>query len=102
MHINRIIPDITFDGSTATNPVVTMTLNPMTNSGSGRHSPASVGGVDNATVTRTATSPVEVFTDQINIRVRGRQLSMKLESSAEGVTWQLGSPRLDMRPDGRR
>jgi len=102
MHINRIIPDITFDGSTATNPVVTMTLNPMTNSGSGRHSPASVGGVGNATVTRTATSPVEVFTDQINIRVRGRQLSMKLESSAEGVTWQLGSPRLDMRPDGRR
>jgi len=102
MHINRIIPDITFDGSTATNPVVTMTLNPMTNSGSGRHSPASVGGVANATVTRTATSPVEVFTDQINIRVRGRQLSMKLESSAEGVTWQLGSPRLDMRPDGRR
>jgi len=27
---------------------------------------------------------------------------MKLESSAEGVTWQLGAPRLDMRPDGRR
>ncbi len=102
MHINRIIPDVTFDGSTANNPVVTMTLNPMANSGSGRHSPASVGGVDNATVTRTATSPVEVFTDQINVRVRGRQVSMKLESSAEGVTWQLGAPRLDMRPDGRR
>tara|TARA_R110000803_G_scaffold19006_1_gene50255 strand:+ start:1160 stop:3013 length:1854 start_codon:yes stop_codon:yes gene_type:complete len=102
MHINRIIPDVSFDGSTATNPVVTMTLNPQGNSGSGRHSPASVGGVNNATVTRTATSPVEVFTEQINVRVRGRQISMKIQSSAEGVTWQMGTPRLDMRPDGRR
>ena len=102
MHVNRIIPDITFDGSTANSPVVTMTLNPLSNSGSGRHSPTSVGGVNNATVTRTATSPVEVFTDQINVRVRGRQISMRLESSATGVTWQMGTPRLDMRPDGRR
>lgn len=102
MHINRIIPDVSFDGSTATSPVVTMTLNPLRNSGSGIHSTPSSGGVNNATVTRTATSPVEVFTDQINVRIRGRQISMKLESSAEGVTWQLGAPRLDMRPDGRR
>lgn len=102
MHINRIIPDVSFDGSTATSPVVTMTLNPLRNSGSGIHSTPSSGGVNNATVTRTATSPVEVFTDQINVRIRGRQISMKLESSAEGVTWQLGVPRLDMRPDGRR
>jgi len=102
MHVNRVIPDVSFDGSTATSPVVTMTLKPLRNSGSGIHSTPSVGGVNNATVTRTASSPVEVFTDQINVRVRGRQLSMRIESSAEGVTWQLGAPRLDMRPDGRR
>ena len=102
MHVNRIIPDVSFDGSTATSPVVTMTLKPLRNSGSGIHSTPSLGGVNNATVTRTASSPVEVFTDQINVRVRGRQLSMRIESSAEGVTWQLGAPRLDMRPDGRR
>ena len=102
MHVNRMIPDISFDGSTATSPVVTFTLNPLANSGSGITSPTSTGGVNNATVTRTATSPVEVFTDQVNIRVRGRQLSMRIESTAAGTTWQLGVPRLDMRPDGRR
>ena len=100
--INRVIPDISFDGSTANSPVVTMTLKPLANSGAGITSPASTGGVNNATVTRSASSPVEVYTDQIDIRVRGRQMSMRVESSAVGVTWQFGSPRLDMRPDGRR
>ena len=100
--VNRVIPDISFDGSTANSPVVTMTLKPLANSGAGITSPASTGGVNNATVTRSASSPVEVYTDQIDIRVRGRQMSMRVESSAVGVTWQFGSPRLDMRPDGRR
>tara|TARA_R100000742_G_C4277744_1_gene99887 strand:+ start:453 stop:2306 length:1854 start_codon:yes stop_codon:yes gene_type:complete len=100
--VNRVIPDTSFDGSTADNPVGTLTLNALANSGSGYTSPASSGGSSNATVTRTATSPVEVYTDLINIRVRGRQLSLRFESSATGVTWQLGTPRLDIRPDGRR
>ena len=100
--VNRVVPDVSFDGSTATNPAATLTLHALASSGSGRNSPVSEGGVNNATVTRTATSPVEVFTDLINIRVRGRQLSMKFSSSATGVTWQLGTPRLDIRPDGRR
>ena len=100
--VNRVVPDVSFDGSTATSPAATLTLHALSNSGSGRNSPASEGGSSNATVTRTATSPVEVFTDLINIRVRGRQLTMRFESSATGVTWQLGTPRLDIRPDGRR
>jgi hypothetical protein len=79
-----------------------MTLHALSGSGSGRNSPASEGGSSNASITRTATSPVEVFTDLIDIRVRGRQLSMRFESTATGVTWQLGTPRLDIRPDGRR
>jgi len=102
MFVNRVIPDISFDGSTADNPVATLTLSPLANPGAGYTSPTSTGGVNNATVTRTATSPVEVFTEQLDIRVRGRQLSMRVESDATGVAWQLGSPRLDMRPDGRR
>ena len=102
MFVSRVIPDISFDGSTADNPVATITLSPLANPGAGYTSPTSTGGVNNATVTRTATSPVEVFTEQLDIRVRGRQLSMRVESAATGVTWQLGSPRLDMRPDGRR
>ena len=98
----RVLPDITFDGSTATSPSATMTLLPMQNSGSGYNSPASEGGSNTGAITRSAVLPIEEFTGQINTRVRGRQMVMKIESTAAGVAWQLGSPRLDMRPDGRR
>lgn len=98
----RILPDLRFDGSTATNPSVTMTLLPLANSGAGYTNPASVGGVNNAAVTRTSTIPIEQYTGQVYTRVRGRQMAMKIESSAVGVQWQLGTPRIDMRPDGRR
>jgi hypothetical protein len=46
--------------------------------------------------------PVEQFTDQVNLRLRGRSFAMRIESTATGVGWRLGSPRLDIRPDGRR
>ena len=98
----RVLPDITFDGSTTESPSAVMTLLPMQNSGSGYNSPASVGGSNDGTITRSAVLPIEKFTEQINTRVRGRQMTMKIESTEAGVTWQLGSPRLDMRPDGRR
>jgi hypothetical protein len=98
----RVLPDITFDGSTADAPQATLTLLPLANSGSGYNSPMSEGGSNNGTITRTATVPVEAYTEQLNIRIRGRQLAMKIESDALGVQWQLGVPRLDMRPDGRR
>jgi hypothetical protein len=61
-----------------------------------------VADQSSAVVTRTATIPVEQFTGQVYTRVRGRQLSIKVESTALGVQWQLGAPRLDIRPDGRR
>jgi len=98
----RVLPDITFAGSEAASPTATMYLLPMQNSGSGYNSPASVGGISNAPITRTAVLPIEEFTGQINTRVRGRQMAMKIESTAIGVQWQLGSPRLDIRSDGRR
>ena len=98
----RVLPDITFDGSTIDSPTATMTLLPMQNSGSGYNSPASVGGTNAGTVTRSAVLPIEKFTGQLNTRVRGRQMVMKIESTAAGVAWQLGTPRLDLRPDGRR
>jgi len=100
--VNRIMPDVTFDGSTASTPSVTLTLDPLTNSGSGIKSTPSEGGNSSGTVTRSATTPVEAFTDQLDVRVRGRQLNLKIQSNATGVQWQLGSPRLDMRADGRR
>jgi hypothetical protein len=98
----RVLPDITFRGSTDAAPQATMYLLPLQNSGSGYNDPASVGGVNNAPITRTAVLPIEAFTGQINTRVRGRQLAMKVESTALGVQWQLGAPRIDIRPDGRR
>ena len=98
----RVLPDISFEGSTSNSPAVTMTLLPLKGSGSGYNDPASEGGSNSATVTRTAVLPVEEFTDEIYTRVRGRQLAFKVQSTELGVTWQLGAPRIDMRPDGRR
>ena len=98
----RLIPDITFRGSTSENPSVTMTLMPLENSGSGYNTPPSEGGVDYAPVTRTAVVPVEQFTGQVYIRVRGRQMAFRVDSVDLGVAWQLGAPRIDIKPDGRR
>jgi hypothetical protein len=98
----RILPDITFRGSDIESPQVTMTLIPMQNSGSGYNNPISLGGNSDATIVRTATAPIEKFTGQVYIRVRGRQMILKIESNQIGTTWQLGSPRLDIRQDGRR
>ena len=98
----RMLPDITFRGSDSGTPQVTMTLLPLQNSGSGYNVPPSVGGVDSGTVARVGTYTIEQFTGQINTRVRGRQMSFKVESDQIGTTWQLGAPRIDIRPDGRR
>jgi hypothetical protein len=100
--VYRMLPDMSFEGSTAASPAATMTLLPMQNSGSGYNSPTSIAGSDNALVTRTATVPIEKYTGQVYIRVRGRQMIMKISSNTLGVQWQLGYPRIDIRQDGRR
>jgi hypothetical protein len=102
MFIYRMLPDVTFRNSTSASPAITMTLYPLQNSGSGYNDPTSVGGVNYAGITRTATVPVEEFTGQVFVRIRGRQLAIKVSSDALGVAWQLGSPRIDIKPDGRR
>lgn len=99
--VYRILPDITFEGSSTSSPQVTMTLIPMMNSGSGYNNPQSVGGSSSAVVARTSTSVIEQFTGQVYVRVRGRQMIFKIESTDLGSAWQLGSPRIDIRPDGR-
>jgi hypothetical protein len=99
--VYRMIPDMTFRGSTSgTTPQVTMYLQGLTNSGSG------ITQTGNANVTYNGTTPsvinVDEYTGQLYIRVRGRQMQMKITSNTIGTTWQLGAPRIDIRPDGRR
>jgi hypothetical protein len=97
----RVLPDITFsDSSNAPSgavPVVTMTLYGLTNSGSGRTSSAS-----QPVSSSSAYDITEEFTGQIFTRMRGRQMIFKIESNQINTAWQLGAPRIDIRPDGRR
>lgn len=98
--IYRVLPDMNFSGSTNPAPAVTMTFYPMVNSGSGFGT--SIGGSDFAAVVRTVAVPVEEFTGQVYVRIRGRQIVMRVESAQVGVAWQLGAPRIDIKTDGRR
>ena len=99
----RVIPDITFRNSTgALTPQCTMTLIPMQNSGSGFNDPRSTAGTSSASIQRIATAPIEEFTGQVYIRVRGRQVIFRVDSDRLGTTWQLGAPRIDIKSDGRR
>ena len=97
----RVLPDLTFGDSTntpaAVAPRVTMTLYGLANSGSGTTSTA------NGTVVKGSTYVItEEFTGQIMTRMRGRQMIFKIGSNQINTQWQLGAPRIDIRPDGRR
>ena len=99
----RVIPDLTFRNSSGDlTPQCTMSLIPYQNSGSGPNDPQSVAGSSNALIQRIATAPVEEFTGQVYIRVRGRQMIFQVESNRLGTSWQLGAPRIDIKSDGRR
>ena len=100
--VYRILPDITFEGSTSSSPSAQISLLSMQNSGSGYNSVALANGTDSAGIVRTSTAPIEQFTGQVYIRARGRQFILRLDSTDLGVAWQMGSPRLDFKPDGRR
>jgi len=97
----RVLPDLTFENATntpaAVAPRVTMTLYGLNNSGSGTTSTA------NGTVIKGSTYVItEEFTGQIFTRMRGRQMIFKISSNQVNTCWQLGAPRIDIRPDGRR
>ena len=98
----RLIPDVTFDGSVSAAPAVNFTVRPRQNPG------ANYGDSDNPAVTSklsyasTTTYNVQQFTQQVYVRIRGRQMAFRLESNTLGTQWQLGAPRIDVRADGRR
>lgn len=93
--INRIIPDLTFRNSDI-GKKATLSLK-------ARNFP---GGnylqSDSTDISKTATVPVEQFTNDAFIRLRGRSFALRVESTETGISWRLGSPRVDIRPDGRR
>ena len=96
-YIRRVIPDLTFNGSTnLSSPQATFTVKARNFPGASFDSTASGDAI------RTASSPVETFTNQLHVRARGRSFALRVESAALGAKWKLGSPRIDLRPDGRR
>jgi hypothetical protein len=98
----RILPDVNFNGSNVNQPSVTMTVKPRQNSGS------PYGAADNPTVqsqdnyTSRGVYNIQQFDGQVYTRLRGRQMAFRIESTGLGVAWQLGTPRIDIRNDGRR
>ena len=98
----RLIPDLTFDGSNVNQPAANFTVLPRAFPGS------NYGPADDPAVTSTQnyqnqrTYAVQQFTEQVYVRIRGRQMAFQVSSDTLGVQWQLGVPRIDIRPDGRR
>ena len=96
MLLRRIIPDLAIQGVTAVSPTVTMSLKMQDYPGQ------NYTQTDSSTVTRTARVPIEQYTNQCFVRLRGRSVVMRVESNEADMGWRLGSPRLDLVPDGRR
>ena len=95
MLTRRIIPDINYNQSTAATPTVTLAIRP-------RNFPGSQYQGDPSDTQNVIETSTDIYTDQIFVRARARQMALKIASDQLGVQWQLGSPRLDVRPDGRR
>ena len=96
-YLRKLIPDLTFDGSTnLSTPQAVFTVKARNNPG------ANFNNTQAGTATRTQVTPVEEFTEQLDLRVRGRSFAVRVESDALGSKWKLGSPRVDIRQDGRR
>jgi hypothetical protein len=96
MLTDRLIPDFKFEGSTATNPSLTMTIKPKRFSGTAfENQPSDTQPVIEVPISQT-------YTGQVFLRARGRQVAFRVDSADLGVQWQLGSVRLSVREDGRR
>jgi hypothetical protein len=98
----RMVPDVTFDGSTVNNPAVTMTLRPRQNPGANYSAAATPTVTSTQNYQAQRNYEVQQFTEIVYVRVRGRQMAFRISSNGLGVQWQLGVPSLDVRPDGRR
>jgi hypothetical protein len=96
LFLKQVIPDITFNGSTSVNPDVAFTMKSRNNPG------ANFNESTSNTTQRSATSPVEQFTEKLDYRLRGRSFALRIDSTSLGTKYKLGTPRVDIREDGRR
>lgn len=94
--MRRVLPDLTFDGSTSDSPSANFIFQARNFPG-GNYLQSNTNAV-----TRTATAPVEQFTEQVHLRLRGRSFALKVQSTTTGTSWRLGTPRVDIRQDGRQ
>jgi len=94
--IRRVLPDITFEGSSSPTPTVKFTLGSYDKPGE------DVSDTVNGTVIKEASETVEKYTSELFLRLRGRAFSVKIENTGTGAQWRLGIPRVDLRPDGKR
>jgi len=94
--INRVLPDINFAGSTSINPSASFTIKAKDGSGGNYDQSGS------ATTQRSATTPVEQYTNKLDYRIRGRSFALRVESTSLGTKYKLGTPRVNLREDGRR
>ena len=96
MLVSKLLPDVTFRNSSTPDATVSFTLTMDDYPGS------ALGQTNTSTTNRTATTPVEQFTEEVNTRLRGRSVRIKISDNTQSNPWRLGTPRLDIRPDGRR
>ena len=101
-YVWRIIPDLTFDGSSAPSPTAQFSIRPRQFPGTnyGTAESPNVQSANNYLGQRTYN--VQQFTPQVNVRIRGRQMALRVGSNTTGVAWQLGTPTADIKPSGRR
>jgi hypothetical protein len=96
MLLRRMIPDVDFKSSTALVPAVQITLD-VKNAPDGTYARTQTNSF-----VKTQSAVVDDRTEQLYFRLRGRQMRFRMGSDELGVDWRLGSPRLDIRPDGRQ
>ena len=95
-YVRKLIPDVTFRNSTNAAPTVDYTIDAFNYNGGLQVSS------DTANIVKSSSVPIEQYTEKVDLRVRGRAIALKVQSSQTGTTWRLGLNRLDIRPDGKR
>jgi len=95
-YVRRLIPDVTFRNSTNSSPQVDFTVDAFNYNGGLQVSS------DTANIVKSASVPIEQYTEKVDLRVRGRSIAIKISSDQVGTTWRTGLNRLDIRPDGKR